>query len=103
MITKHENFKISNAGLFIDNTYPFLGASPDSMVECSCCGKGLLEIKCPYCHKDDLPESNDNFCMIKEDGKWTLKQDHAYYYQVQLQLHIYDVNYADFKVWTEKI
>ena len=40
--------------------------------------------------------------MIKEDGKWTLKQDHAYYYQVQLQLHICDVNYADFVVWTEK-
>ena len=101
MIAKHENFKISNVGLFIDDTHPFLGASPDGMVECSCCGKGVLEIKCPYCQKDDLPESNDSFCMIKEDGKWTLKHNHGYYYQVQLQLHICDVSYADFMVWTE--
>ena len=28
MITKHENFKISNAGLFIDDVHSFLGASP---------------------------------------------------------------------------
>ena len=67
MIAKHENFKISNAGLFIDDTHPFLRASPDGMVKCSCCGKGVLEIKCPFCHKDDLPESDNSFCMIKED------------------------------------
>ena len=66
---KHKNFKISNAGLFIDDTHPFLGASPDSMVECSCCSKGLLEIKWTHCHKDNLPESNDNFYMIKGDSK----------------------------------
>lgn len=40
--------------------------------------------------------------MIKEDGKWTLKRYHAYnYYQVQLQLHICDVSYANFVVWIE--
>ena len=64
MMIKHENFKISNAGLFIDDTHPFLGASPDSMVECSCCSKGVLEIKCTYYHKDDLLESNDKFYTI---------------------------------------
>ena len=35
--------------------YPFLGASPDGLVCCSCCGKGLLEIKCPYSIRDRDP------------------------------------------------
>ena len=64
MMIKHENFKISNAGLFIDDTHLFLVASQDSMMESSCCSKKMLETKCTYCHKDDLLESNDNFYMI---------------------------------------
>ena len=39
--------------------------------------------------------------MINENGKWSLKQDHVYHYQVQLQLYICDVKYADFVVWTD--
>ena len=39
--------------------------------------------------------------MTKEDEKWTLKRNHVYYYQVQLQLHICDVSYADFVACTE--
>ena len=27
---------------------PRLGASPDGVVQCECCGNGVLEIKCPY-------------------------------------------------------
>ena len=34
MASKHNDFKISNTALFIDYTNPFLGASPDGMVEC---------------------------------------------------------------------
>jgi len=31
----------------------FIGASPDSIVECLCHGKGTFEIKCPYCHRGE--------------------------------------------------
>ena len=40
--------------------------------------------------------------MVNQKGAWSLKRDHMYYYQVQLQLHVCDdVRYADFVVWTK--
>ena len=47
--SQHENVKVSKCGLFISVDYPFLGASPDSIVECSCCGKGVCEVKVRTC------------------------------------------------------
>ena len=42
---KHKNFIISDSGLFISTDFPYLGASPDGLVECECCGAGACEIK----------------------------------------------------------
>ena len=42
---QHENLVVSDSGLFISIEYPFIGASPDGLVECSCCGQGICEIK----------------------------------------------------------
>ena len=42
----HEDFKVSRAGLFIDRE---AGALPDGIITCTCCGKGVLEMKCPFC------------------------------------------------------
>ncbi|XP_048258168.1 uncharacterized protein LOC125383619 [Haliotis rufescens] len=49
----HHNFSVEECGLFLSCEYPHLGATPDGIVDCSCCGRGCLEIKCPYCVKDD--------------------------------------------------
>ena len=66
----------------MDVDLSFIGASPDGLVECSCCGKGLLEIKCPYCIKEKLPDEEfSGFCKSKHPDKWGLKKDHAYFYQ----------------------
>ena len=45
--TLHSNLKVDVCGMFVDTTHSFLSASPDRLVSCDCCGKGLLEIKCP--------------------------------------------------------
>ena len=52
-----------------------------------------------FCAKDGLPDCEDkNFCMeLKEDK---LKHSHQYYYQVQTQLYVCQLTYADFVVWT---
>ena len=50
----HENVKTETCGLFLSENDPYLGASPDGLVSCSCCGDGCIEIKYPYCHKDDF-------------------------------------------------
>ena len=99
----HDDLEVMSAGLFIDLHNPFIGATPDGIINCTCCGKGVLEVKCPLCFKEGLPEEEtSNFCMTEIDSKWTLKNDHAYYYQVQTQLNICQVKYCDFVVWTKK-
>jgi len=87
--------------LFVDVNDLIVGATPNGMVTCDRCGNGVLEVKCPYCYKNDLPETEESrFCMIKADnGIWSLKRNHTYYYQVQL--HVCCVEYADFVVWSE--
>ena len=59
IIKFHKDFEISKPGFFIDVTRPYVGATPDGIIICFCYGKGLLEIKCPYCYKESLP-SDDN-------------------------------------------
>ncbi|CAC5355674.1 unnamed protein product [Mytilus coruscus] len=44
---KHQDLKVEETGLYIDTKKGYLGSSPDGMVECSCCGSGVLEVKCP--------------------------------------------------------
>ena len=44
----HINASVSECGLFVHPDYPHLGATPDGVVECECCGSGVCEIKCPY-------------------------------------------------------
>ena len=39
---QHIEFSISKNGLFIHTSYPFMGASPDGVVNCKCCGCGIV-------------------------------------------------------------
>ncbi|XP_061695959.1 uncharacterized protein LOC133511237 [Syngnathoides biaculeatus] len=103
MESKHTGFTIRECGLFIDATFPFIGASPYALVTCDCCESWILEIKCPYCHIDPTIETateNSDFYIRNESGKLTLKQDHAYYFQIQCQLHATQKQYCDFVVCT---
>ena len=100
----HTLFEITECGLVIDPLFPFLGATPDGLVTCACCGNGTLEIKCPFsCRKKELKEvaeENSRFFLSqKEDGTLELKQSHQYFYQVQLQMKLCNVEYCDFVAW----
>ena len=99
----HTDLIIRENGIFIDLCHPYTGASPDGIISCSCCGKGVLEVKCPSCVKDSFPEDDSqSFCMSKQsDGNWTIKNDHPYYYQIQTQMHVCRLDYCDFVVWSE--
>ena len=57
--------------------------------------------QCPYCHKDkeNLSECvwDKGFCLVQEEnGEMQLDRKHSYYYQLQAQLHIMEVEYCDF-------
>lgn len=43
---------MKEAGLRVNTKYPYLATSVDGLVDCTKCGMGVLEIKCPYGHKD---------------------------------------------------
>ena len=49
MMETHTNFTLAQSGLFINPDYPHIGAYPDGLIDCLCCGEGILEVKCPHC------------------------------------------------------
>ena len=100
----HVSLKYRSAGFHVNVQYPHLGATPDGVIECECCGTGLIEIKCPYkyrqCKLCDIADRN--FCIQpNKHGKLNLPHDHPYYLQIQGQLTICHKPYCDFIVWTE--
>ena len=103
-VKDHIDFQLSESGLVINPKWPFIGASPDGVISCSCCGKGVLEIKCPYSHQNahiqDAASQDSRFCLKKVDGSLRLDNSHAYYYQIQSQLFVCDVEYCEFCVCT---
>lgn len=42
-LSSQENIKISECGLFIDEDYPFVGATPDGVIN----DDTIVEVKCP--------------------------------------------------------
>ena len=81
-----------------------IAASPDGIISCSCHEKGVLEIKCPFTHRhESIVEavvSDSNYCLKEHEGSLQLDRKHAYYYQMQTQMFVCDVNYCDFCVCT---
>lgn len=101
---KHTNVTSQCCGMVIDKQNVFLSASPDMLISCSCCGDGLLEVKCPL-----IPEceSCESFCTCKlpdfiifENAELTVKQNHAYYVQILGQLAITRKSWCDLYVYT---
>ena len=97
----HESAVVSKAGLVIHPDHPHLAASPDGLVNCTCCGSGVLEIKCPYTFrgqtKVEFLEAKES-CMDKGGG---LLKSHRYFDQVQHQLFVTATTYCDFVVWLQ--
>ena len=104
-MTSHAGLRISSSGFFVSTEHHFLGASPDALIECECCGAGVVEVKCPLCaEKSSIEEATEkvrNFCLEKSSHDiFQLKHDHPYYFQCQLQMYVTQRGYCDFVVWT---
>ena len=97
----HSKFHSNDSCLFVNPVYPFLAASPDLLIKCSCkkvacCGEGLCEIKCPESIKDQIP-SPDNYKHLTANG---LSKTSPYYIQVQGQMALSKRHYCDFFIYT---
>ena len=98
--TNHNRWKsilillFPHVGFFLDRVKQYIGASPDGLVTCSCCGEGVLEIKCPHCARDAdsllevATKRGKKFCLEETEAGLRLSQNHQYYFQCQLQMHV---------------
>ena len=98
----HINLEVRNCGLFLDGNCVYLGASPDLVINCFCCGEGLAEIKCPFTNRDISPAVCLPSYMEKLEYGYgqRLKRSHSYYTQVQGQMGICERKWSDFFVFS---
>lgn len=61
----HGNFNCDLSGFVISREIQYTGALPDGFVQCDCCGKGCIEIKCPFLHA-----KNTSFEAVCHDSKF---------------------------------
>ena len=96
----HKSSRVIKSGFVVAKDKPFLGASPDGIVMCDCCWKGVLEVKCPFKHRSsplDEAAADPSFCLTRE---LEFKVSHPFHSQVQMQMYVCEVLYADVAVWT---
>ena len=95
---QHLNLRMVNYGLFISTDDPFIGAAPDSLISCDCCGEGCVEVKCPYCIRNNTIDEAPSNC----DPKFCIQSGYPYYAQIQTQMNVCNRKYCDFFMRTEK-
>jgi len=71
----HKDSAVNKSGLLIDREYPCIGASPDGIVTCECCGKGVLEIQCPYKFKEVALQDAFKDNTFHLDGNFNLREN----------------------------
>ena len=103
----HSGLTTSPCGFIIHPEKSWLGASPDAKVfdPSSNLQNGIAEFKCPYSKRDKSPQeacSDQGFFCEMVNGKFSLKRNHQYYHQVQLQLYVATTraSWCDFCVYT---
>ena len=104
MPSQYKEFSLAQPGLIIHPLHPFMGATRDGIVQCECCGVGVIEDKCPYsCVEKSIwlnaVENPSLFLHYDDEGTLTLKESYAYLYQVQMQMRFADAQYCDIIVW----
>lgn len=109
MEEEHIDIIVNDVGLIVNPRWPEFGASPDRLVFCECCLGGVLEIKCPYSlYANDINDLKEyckqkSPCVMLNNGEIVLKRNHAYYYQIQMQMFVANLQYGDFVIWSPKI
>ena len=102
----HGKANLRTCGLFIDPNFPYLGTSPDGIIQCKCCGEGLVEIKCSFVHKNKNPKDaclDDHYHVyLDENENVRLKVESPWYLQIQGQLGVCQKQWCDFVFFTKK-
>ena len=90
-------------GLTIDQSYFYLGASPDGLCNCKKYGQFLIEIKCPSTKRNISPKHAAKVhCYEDQNKNLQLDPKSAWYYQIQGQLGICELDLCKLVVYTTK-
>ncbi len=107
----HPGCTIIDCGLVVPHNEPHLAATPDGILQCDCHGRIIIEIKCPYSHRNklvmDAAREDRSFPLRierDEEGEENLVVDknHQYYYQCQLQMYVTGTKLCYFIIYTLK-
>lgn len=96
------NIQVNPSGLFINPNVPYLGATPDGLID----DDGIVEIKCPSSCSNLTPEDaikSKKIIFLKFDIKTNtidINKRHKYFFQIQGQLQITNRSYCIFVLWT---
>lgn len=101
----NSEFKLTRKGLIISTEHPFLAASPDALLVTEEEGTFVVEVKCPYSYKDsalDVAAFNEKFPLrySTEEDRYAMRENHEYYYQIQLQMFVTGLKFGYFVVYT---
>ncbi|XP_058838820.1 uncharacterized protein LOC131694265 [Topomyia yanbarensis] len=107
LVKSHVKATVGETGLIIHKQFPELAASPDGILNCECCGRVPIEVKCPFNFKEE-----DNVmlrlskckpaCIAKTNAGFEMVQNHKYFAQVQMQIALTEAHYGYFYIWTKK-
>lgn len=103
---KHRHCSVDVPGLVLyqDSSFPGIACSPDGIVNCSLCGKFLVEIKCSFKYKCYYPKNAlklSGIC-IEKDGEYIVKPTHKYYFQIQGQMALTGIDKCYLVLYTHK-
>ena len=70
----YQDVRYRECGIFIDKTKQYLGATPDSLIECSCCGEDVVEIKNPFSIATEIPSAHNLSYLCVCNRRVALKQ-----------------------------
>ena len=103
----HPGLSVERCGFFISLAHPFLGGSPDAIINDPTFPDpiGFAEVKCTFKYRSLTPEeasTKPDFCCANDDGQPRLKKKHKYFAQVQGQMAIGRKQWCDFIIYTEK-
>ena len=102
-LEKKHSIKVGKCGFFVDNNIPYLGATPDGIID----NEYIVEVKCAAISCNSIKEAVNNkkikyLKFLENENKYQLKRNSDYFYQVQGQLHIAKRQYCYFVVYIPK-
>ena len=98
--SKTTGLVVNKTGIWLDDA-GILGASPDGLIG----EDALLEVKCPYSLRNETVcegLKQKNFFLMACEEDLFLRKDHAYWHQVQGQLHLANRKMCYFVIWTKQ-